>query len=84
MFGYEFETWRDVFESLPRKSTRSSIQQIEVSKDTNQGSWFLSERESWLWKDIALGARHTSSVEDITLGSWCNQSRRTDRATYMV
>ena len=32
--------------------------------------------ESRLWKDTTLGARHTSSVVDITLDNWCNQSRR--------
>ena len=49
-----------------------------------QGSWFLSKRESRLWKNTALGARQTYSVVDITLESWCNKSRRTDRETYMV
>ena len=70
--------------SLPRISTRSSIQQIKVSKDTKKGSWFLSERESQLWKYIVPGDRHTSLVEDITLDIWCNQIRRKNRETYMV
>ena len=42
------------------------------------------QKESRLWKDTALGARHTSSAIDITLENWCNQSRRTYQETYMV
>ena len=30
------------------------------------------KREIHFWKDIALGARHTYSVMDITLDNWCN------------
>ena len=41
-------------------------------------------KESQLWKDTALGDIDTSSVVDITLDIWCNQSRKTYRATYMV
>ena len=37
------------------------------------------KRESLLWKGIALGARHTSSIVDITLDNWCNQSKRTNK-----
>ena len=40
-------------------------------------------RESRLWQDNDLGTRHTSSVVDITLENWCNQSRRTNQTTYM-
>ena len=35
-------------------------------------------KESRLWPDTALGARHTSSVVDIILDNWCNRSRRID------
>ena len=84
MFGYEFKTWREVLWILSNRSTRSSIPQIKVSKDTKQGLWFLSERESRLWKDTSLGARHTSSVMNITLDSWCNQNIRTNWETYRV
>ena len=40
--------------------------------------------ESRLWKDTDLGTRHTSSVMDVTLDNWCNQSKRTDQANYIV
>ena len=56
----------------------------KYQKDTKQVSWFLSERESRLWQETAIGARHTYLVEGITIDNWCNQSRRTYRATYMV
>ena len=42
------------------------------------------QKECRLWQDTSLGARHTSSMVDITLDSWCNQSRRTNQVTYMV
>ena len=35
-------------------------------------------------EDSTLGARHTSSVVDITLDNWCNQSRRTYQTTNMI
>ena len=42
------------------------------------------KREIQFWKDIVLGGRHTSSVMDITLDNWCNQSKRIDQANYIV
>ena len=41
-------------------------------------------RESRLWQDSDLGTRHTSSVVDITLEKWCNETRRTNQTNYMV
>ena len=65
------------------------IYKIEYTTDQNIKRYEVRfvvfiNRESWLWKYTALGARHTSSVVDSTLDNWCDQSRRTYQTTYMV
>ena len=70
------------------KSSKN-IYKIEYTVDRSikryEVSFMVSiNRESQLWQDNDLGTRHTSSVVDITLDNWCDQSRRTNQTTYMV
>ena len=83
MSGYEFEhegKFCKVFQvNLQTKYTAD--QSIKRYEARFVGS---IKREIWFCKDIALGARHTSSVMDITLKYWFNQSKRKDQANYII